>query len=229
MDMIGDFNLLIADVSAAFGRYIKYHVRSETLSTATQQPTPSPRNAFEVMMAAQGIMHATVRTTRHPPPVIVKNKRDQLFNDLLSTIESRGLQWRPEEVHCGAATRAIQAIRDTLWYIDGSLVLLHCPHLSVFTYSPHISLFMFSFLNVMSCMCTIQLSVCALLFCVNPSHVLCVHPLLSCVCIPVMHCVHSVLVLCVHHSKPYHCFVYILVVDFNVTVNETFNEIHSNT
>ena len=30
MDMIGDFNLLIA---AAFGRYIKYHVRSETLST----------------------------------------------------------------------------------------------------------------------------------------------------------------------------------------------------
>ena len=41
MDMIGDFNLLIADVSAAFGRHIKYHVRSETLSTATQQPTPS--------------------------------------------------------------------------------------------------------------------------------------------------------------------------------------------
>ena len=124
MDMIGDFNLLIADVSAAFGRYIKYHVRSETLSTATQQPTSSPRNAFEVMMAAQGIMHATVRTTRHPPPVIVKNKRDQLFNDLLSTIESRGLQWRPEEVHCGAATRAIQAIRDTLWYIDGSHKIL---------------------------------------------------------------------------------------------------------
>lgn len=119
MDMIGDFSLLIVDVSSAFGRYIKYRVRSEVSSTTTQA-TPGPRNAFEVMMAAQGIIHATARTARHPPSVLVKNKRDQLFNDLLSTIESKGLQWRPEEVHCGAATRAIQAIRDTLWYIDGS-------------------------------------------------------------------------------------------------------------
>lgn len=47
MDMIGDFTLLIADVSVTFGRHIKYHVRSETSSTATQTPTPGPRNAFE--------------------------------------------------------------------------------------------------------------------------------------------------------------------------------------
>ena len=26
MDMIGDLSLLVADVSAAFGRYVKYHV-----------------------------------------------------------------------------------------------------------------------------------------------------------------------------------------------------------
>lgn len=56
--------------------------------------------------------------------MIVKNKRDQLFNDLLTTIKSKGLRWRPEEVNCGAATRSVQAIRDTLWYIDATHTIL---------------------------------------------------------------------------------------------------------
>ena len=76
-------------------------------------------------MAAQRILSVNARQVKHPPSMIVKNKRNQLFNDLLSTIQSRDLQWRPEEVHCGSATKAIiQAIRDTLWYIDGSHLTL---------------------------------------------------------------------------------------------------------
>lgn len=119
MDMIGDISLLVADVTAAFGRYLRYHVKVQATATPSQAP-----NAFEIMMAAQRTLSASASQVRHPPLMVVKNKRDQLFNDLLSTIQSRDLQWRPEEVHCGSATKTIQAIRDTLWYIDGSHVTL---------------------------------------------------------------------------------------------------------
>ena len=41
-------------------------------------------------------------------------------NDVLSLIESIELQWKADEVHDGTVTKVIQALRDVLWYIDGS-------------------------------------------------------------------------------------------------------------
>lgn len=48
MDMIGDLTLRLADLSATFGRYMKYHIRSH----ASSSPAPTAQNAFEIMMAA---------------------------------------------------------------------------------------------------------------------------------------------------------------------------------
>ena len=115
MDIVGDYDLLVSDVIAAFGRYFKYHVNSKSPS-----PPPQAANAFEIMMAAQRMLDASANQVRRPPAVIVRNKHDQLFNDVLSAIESKDLQWKPDEVRCGSATKTIQALRDTLWYIDGS-------------------------------------------------------------------------------------------------------------
>jgi len=42
-----------------------------------------------------------------PPLLIVRNKRDQLYNDILSTIESMNFQWQSNEVHGGTATKTI--------------------------------------------------------------------------------------------------------------------------
>ena len=115
MDAVGDNNLLVSDVTAVFGRYIKYYVKCYST------PTVKPRvNAFEIMLSAQ----AAMSSVQLPPPLTIRNKRDALYNDLLSLIESMELQWKADEVHDGTATKVIQALRDVLWYIDGSHVTL---------------------------------------------------------------------------------------------------------
>ena len=114
LDSVGDHALQVSDVTACFGRFIKYYVRGS--STTIPQASPIVRNAFQIMMCARKQQN----TVRLPSPVTVRNKRDQLYNDLLELIKSKELEWRAEEVHNGTATKAIQAIRDLLWYIDGS-------------------------------------------------------------------------------------------------------------
>ena len=52
--------------------------------------------------------------------VIVRNKRDEIYNDLLVYLKSKELLWTAEEVQSETATRAVQSLRDVLWYIDGS-------------------------------------------------------------------------------------------------------------
>ena len=64
------------------------------------------------MLSAQ----AAMSSVQLPPPLTIRNKRDVLYNDVLSLIVSMELQWKADEVHSGTATRVIQA----LWYIDGS-------------------------------------------------------------------------------------------------------------
>ena len=111
MDAVGDNNLLVSDVTAVFGRYIKYYVKC--YSTPTVKPCV---NAFEIMLSVQ----AAMSSVQLPPPLTIRNKRDALYNDVPSLIESMELQWKADEVHDGTATKVIQALRDVLWYIDGS-------------------------------------------------------------------------------------------------------------
>ena len=60
MDTVGDNNLLVSDVTAVFGRYIKYYV--ECYSTQTVKPCV---NAFEIMLSAQ----AAMSSVQLPPPL----------------------------------------------------------------------------------------------------------------------------------------------------------------
>ena len=86
MDIVGDYDLLVSDVTAALGCYYKYHVKGKSPS-----PPPQATNAFKIMMAAQRMLDVSTSQVRHPPAVIVQNKHEELFNDVLSAIESKGL------------------------------------------------------------------------------------------------------------------------------------------
>ena len=108
MDTVGDNNLLVSDVTAVFGCYIKYYVKC--YSTQTVKPHVY---AFEIMLSAQAVMSSV----QLPPPLTIRNKRDALYNDVLSLIESMKLLWKADEVHDGTATKVIQTLRDMLWQL----------------------------------------------------------------------------------------------------------------
>ena len=109
---VGDCQLMVYDITQSFGRFFKYYIkappREECLLPA--------RNVLEFMFSAQ----RSLATLRYPPVVTVRNKRDEMFNDILSLIKSKQLYWKSEEVHSGTTTRALNTLRDALWYIDGS-------------------------------------------------------------------------------------------------------------
>ena len=111
LDIVGDHGLAVNDVTESFGRFLKFYV----LSTVSEDLPPA-RDAFQVMFAAQ----RRLNSVKYPPMISVRNKRDELYNDLLSLLKSKDLHWEAEEVQSGTATRAIQTLRDALWYVDGS-------------------------------------------------------------------------------------------------------------
>jgi len=53
-----------------------------------------------------------------PKNVLICNKRDELFNDILGLIEKEGLVWKASEVDNGTASSAICTLRDAFWYIE---------------------------------------------------------------------------------------------------------------
>lgn len=111
LDTVGDHGLVVNDVTVSFGRFLKFYV----LSTVPEDLPPA-RDAFQVMFAAQ----RQLNSVKFPPVINVRNKRDELYNDLLLLLKSKDLHWESEEVQSGTATRTIQALRDALWYVDGS-------------------------------------------------------------------------------------------------------------
>ena len=56
-----------------------------------------------------------------PDKIFIRNKKDQLFNDMLMMIEKEGLRWKPFEFDSGTASNALSsgALCDAVWYIDG--------------------------------------------------------------------------------------------------------------
>ena len=79
-------------------------------SAATE--SASWRNAFDIMMVAQREKMSRVL----PDKIAVRNKKDQLFNDLLTMIKKEGLQWKLSEVDGGTAFNALKFL---IWYVDG--------------------------------------------------------------------------------------------------------------
>ena len=54
-----------------------------------------------------------------PDKIVVRNKKDQLFNNMLMIIEKEGLRWKPSEVDGGTAFNALSSLCDAVWYADG--------------------------------------------------------------------------------------------------------------
>lgn len=96
-------------MTAAFGNFLRFYVQQ------TRHEPPLRRNAFELMMCAQAERASVVL----PQKVLVRNKKDELFNDILQLIEKEGLVWKASEVDNGTSSNAISTLRDALWYIDG--------------------------------------------------------------------------------------------------------------
>ena len=87
LDVVGDYDVLISDVIQCFGRYLKYHVRD---ISPPQQSQHTRVDAFSIMMAAQRSLGAI----RFPPDVVERNKRDALYNDLLSSPRTFVGKWK---------------------------------------------------------------------------------------------------------------------------------------
>ena len=69
---------------------------------STSNP-PLRRNALKNMMCAQAEKVSVVL----PNKVRVRNKKDELFNDILQLIEKEGIVWKASEVDNGTAANAI--------------------------------------------------------------------------------------------------------------------------
>ena len=75
-DSVPDYEQIIAiDIVKLFGRFIKYYVKA----TQDQPPRPRPRDAAQVLLAAQRRFDSCCH-----PASVVSNRRDKLYNDLLA-------------------------------------------------------------------------------------------------------------------------------------------------
>ena len=124
--------LQIVAVTSAFGKFLCFYVQRTRQDLPSTSNPPLRRNAFKIMMSAQAEKVSVVL----PNKVQVRNKKDELFNDILQLIEKEGIVWKASEVDNGTAANAICTLRDALWYIDGHHQTLadrscHVPH--VFT------------------------------------------------------------------------------------------------
>ena len=91
-------DLPLAPVVVRFGRYLNVMVLLEEADP--QSPTLPARNAFQMMAKAQ----KDRAKRRYPPPIQQRNKKDQLYNDILSFCEENQTGWIGDEVDSLAIT-----------------------------------------------------------------------------------------------------------------------------
>ena len=103
---------MLHDIFNNFGRFLKIHVEGDLQCTV-----PTIINALSVIMVTQ---QQLIFTAHYPNELVVKNKHDQLINDILTFLKSRKCEWISDEVHSGIATNSILSLRNALWYVDGS-------------------------------------------------------------------------------------------------------------
>ena len=86
-------------MTSAFGNFLRFYVQQARHELPSAENPPLRRNAFELMMCAQAERASVVL----PRKVQVRNKKDELFNDILQLIEKEGLVWKASEVDNGTA------------------------------------------------------------------------------------------------------------------------------
>ena len=101
-------------IAETFGNFIKCYVALQQMDESDVEEATTHQNAFDILMAAQREKMSRVL----PDKIVVRNKKDQLFN-MLMMIEKEGLRWKPSEVDSGTASNALSSLCDAVWYIDG--------------------------------------------------------------------------------------------------------------
>ena len=81
-------------------------------ATSTTQTTM--RNAFQVLMQSQA---ARSQRDKLPQKIDCRNKKDELFNDLVDLFEGNGWTWVDSGNTLGKSF--LLKLRDVLWYVDG--------------------------------------------------------------------------------------------------------------
>ena len=109
-----DEQLNVDDVCAMFGQHVKFIV-SQTVHEDAQSASASSTlpNAFEVLMASQ----KTVDKATLPLKIQERNKKEKLFNDLVSVFECKGWEWSTGGRSHGQ--KFLTELQQCLWYIDG--------------------------------------------------------------------------------------------------------------
>ena len=107
--------LQISFLVASFGKYVNFNVRKGS----TQQPLSLGQlNAFQAFKLMTSQAHLGTQT--FPPSVAhPRNKKDELYNNIICFFWTENLLWTPSEVDRGVAANAVKTLTDALWYIDG--------------------------------------------------------------------------------------------------------------
>ena len=99
-----DISLQVLPVLHSFGRFLKYCVEIEDLSVSND--------------SAVGPIDPVQSPLCFVTPVIVRNRKDQLFNDLIDLFVSHDALLKENEVG-KFGKELVACLRDILWYVDG--------------------------------------------------------------------------------------------------------------
>ena len=80
LDIVGDHSLGVKEVTSMFGHFIKYRLNAEELQEQAQQVVRT--NASDVLMRTQRQLQLVCH-----PEVSPRNKKDELYNDILKEIK----------------------------------------------------------------------------------------------------------------------------------------------
>ncbi len=104
-----DINLEIVAVVSSFGRFLKYCVETysdDPVVSENEGHVPGPSGTDDQQHLG------------FVAPVIIHNRKDKLYNDLIELFVSNNALLKEEEVNIEGKL-LIKTLRDVLWYIDG--------------------------------------------------------------------------------------------------------------
>ena len=111
LDCVNDENLSLVLVIKSFGHFMKYHVMVEDSMLAlpaclTGQESPG---SFMSAGPSSGITIEFIQE---------RNKKDKLFNDIISFLSRHGAFFN-DSSELKSAKKLIHILRDILWYVNG--------------------------------------------------------------------------------------------------------------
>ena len=117
---VADMNLNVGQVTAVFGSFIKYTVKTVQDSTSSTVQHLM-QNAFEIMFQSQRRLAMQTLPARVNDP---KNRKQKLRNDILDLLDQNNVAFKHCEV-TSVGEQIIQALTNTLiWYVDGHYEVL---------------------------------------------------------------------------------------------------------